>query len=179
MALFGKKKTEDAKDDNLTSDKKKVDDVNKKVNSKKKTDKTSAPKTKEVKSEKTQENKEAESMKDLYEGGKVSKKGAKQEVKKTSSFNYTSTIVKPLVTEKATTLSSESKYVFVVNNKANKIEVKKAVESIYGVKPLDVNIIRMKGKAVSRGRIRGKRKDWKKAVVTLPKGKTIAIYEGV
>jgi large subunit ribosomal protein L23 len=50
---------------------------------------------------------------------------------------------------------------------------------VYKVKPLSVNIVKVKGKKVSRGRISGRRKDFKKAVVTLKKGETISVYEGV
>ncbi|NCN21960.1 50S ribosomal protein L23 [Candidatus Falkowbacteria bacterium] len=89
------------------------------------------------------------------------------------------TLVKPLVTEKAANLSDNGKYAFIVNVNANKIEVAKAVSDVYGVKVEAVNIIKMKGKAVSRGRIKGSRNDFKKAIVTLKKGETIQIYEGV
>ena len=62
---------------------------------------------------------------------------------------------------------------------SNKIEIAKAVEEIYGIKPTAVNVIKTDGKKVRRGKYTGTRKDWKKAMVTLPKGKTINIYEGV
>ena len=62
---------------------------------------------------------------------------------------------------------------------ANKIEIAKAVNDVYGVKPVSVNIIKTKGKKTRSGRVTGKRKDWKKAVVTLKKGESIKIYEGV
>ncbi|MDD5071997.1 MAG: 50S ribosomal protein L23 [Patescibacteria group bacterium] len=88
-------------------------------------------------------------------------------------------LLKPLVTEKATNLGVLNKYVFAVSSKANKIEIAKAVEEVYGIKPVKVNIIKGKGKTIRSGRIFGKRKDWKKAVVALPEGKTIKIYEGV
>lgn len=121
-----------------------------------------------------------QSMKDLYSEEAV-KKSARDKKKKVSS-RYEGAfrvLIKPLVTEKATELVSQNKYSFVVNDSANKIEVSKAVYAVYGVKPLGVNIVSMKGKAVSRGKIKGKRKDWKKAIVTLKKGETIQIYEGV
>jgi len=63
--------------------------------------------------------------------------------------------------------------------KTNKIEVAKAVKEIYGVKPVRVNMIKMAGKQARYGRISGRRKDWKKAIITLPSGQTIKIYEGV
>ncbi|MFA5163371.1 MAG: 50S ribosomal protein L23 [Patescibacteria group bacterium] len=88
-------------------------------------------------------------------------------------------LIKPLVTEKATNLSAQNQYVFMVAPRANKIEVAKAVASVYHVKPLGVNLVNVKGKQVTRGRVRGNRKDWKKAIVTLAAGQTIKMYEGV
>ena len=88
-------------------------------------------------------------------------------------------LVKPLITEKATNLASENKYVFVVSGRANKIEVAKAIKAVYGVKPLKINIVNVSGKKVRRGKISGVRSDWRKAIVTLSKGEAIKIYEGV
>jgi len=87
--------------------------------------------------------------------------------------------LKPLVTEKATNLGVLNKYVFAVSPKANKIEIAEAIEAVYGVKPVSVNVMRAEGKTIRSGRTFGKRKDWKKAIVALPQGKTIKIYEGV
>ncbi|OIO07421.1 50S ribosomal protein L23 [Candidatus Falkowbacteria bacterium CG1_02_41_21] len=88
-------------------------------------------------------------------------------------------LVKPLVTEKATNLGGQNKYVFIVDINANKIEVAKAIDEVYGLNPISVNMVKMKGKQVARGRITGRRKDFKKAIVTLKKGETIQVYEGV
>lgn len=117
---------------------------------------------------------EEKSMKDLYveSAGKESKKGNK------SSLAYR-VLVKPLVTEKATNLGSLNQYAFIVSNSANKIDVAKAISEVYGVQPIKVNIIKVKGKVINRGRVTGKRKDFKKALVTLKKGDSISIYEGV
>ena len=125
--------------------------------------------------------KEPASMKDLYEGKTEGKsKGAKATSSKRKSYSEAyRTLVKPLITEKAATLNSDNKYVFMVANDANKIMVARSIESVYGVKPKQINIISVKGKKTRTGRISGKRKDWKKAIVTLPKGKSIQIYEGV
>jgi large subunit ribosomal protein L23 len=57
--------------------------------------------------------------------------------------------------------------------------VKDAIYRVYGVRPVRVNLIAMKGKAVTFKRIRGKRKDWKKAIVFMPKGQKIEVFEGV
>ena len=133
-----------------------------------------------------------ESMKDLYEDKGTQKakdlpaqaggqdgKMVKEEKKAKKQGNAYRILVKPLVTEKASYLGAQNKYVFEVNKDANKIEITEAVEEVYGVRPVSVNIVRVRGKNVRYGRITGKRKDWKKAIVTLPEGKSINIYEGV
>jgi large subunit ribosomal protein L23 len=88
-------------------------------------------------------------------------------------------LIKPLITEKGTYLNSENKYIFEVAPKANKISISKAIWSLYGVRPVKVNIIKVSGKKVRYGRIKGKTKNWKKAVVTLKSGESISVYEGV
>jgi len=141
----------------------------KKIEDKKKSD---------VKSEKV--NAEAKSMKDLYSAPEISKsKTAKKGEARAAYGNAYKVLLKPLVTEKVSNLGILNKYVFAVATDANKIEVAKAVKEIYGVSPISVNIINRLGKKARYGRISGKRKDWKKAIVTLPKGETIKIYEGV
>jgi large subunit ribosomal protein L23 len=64
-----------------------------------------------------------------------------------------------------------------VASQATKKEISKAVETRYNVKPIKVNVINNLGKAKRLGRIRGKQKDWRKAIITLPKGKSINVYE--
>ena len=88
-------------------------------------------------------------------------------------------IVRPLVTEKSAILSSANTYVFVVTKNANRIAVRSAIKQMYGITPVRVNIQNVPGKWVRFGRSQGKRSDWKKALVTLPKGKTINVHEGV
>lgn len=137
-----------------------------------------------VESAKKEENKS--SMKDLYKEEKTTEvkkpvetkeKVVKSNVKK--SGNAYRVLVKPLITEKASNLGVQNKYVFEVSEGANKIEITKAVNEVYGIQPIAVNIVRVSGKKVRQGRITGKRKNWKKAIITLPQGKTINIYEGV
>lgn len=166
MALFGTKKA-------TTEDTKKTVKPVKAVIKSKETDK---------KAEKNTEKKSTEtSMKDLYSDTAVktvksNKSGAvSQKIAKINKH----ILVKPLVTEKAAHLNELNKYAFIVKIAANKILVAKEVEALYGVKVVAVNLIRMKGKKVSRGKIRGQRSDFKKAIVTLAKGQTIKIYEGV
>jgi large subunit ribosomal protein L23 len=100
-----------------------------------------------------------------------------KKVKKASAISKV--LVRPLVSEKAAHGEAGGKYTFVVTKNANKIEVKKAVKDLYGVMPVRVSVINIEGKRKRFGRIKGKRSDWKKATVTLPKGKTIGIHEGV
>lgn len=88
-------------------------------------------------------------------------------------------IVRPLVTEKAASLAGSNTYVFVVDKRANRIQVRSAIKQMYGITPLRVNIQNVSGKWVRFGRSQGKRSDWKKALVTLPAGKTINVHEGV
>lgn len=124
----------------------------------------------------------APSMKDLYSGETQVVKKAGASKKSTVNVKYQRAheiLIKPLVTEKATNLSTHNQYVFMVASGANKIEIAKAVSSVYHVKPLSINLVNVKGKKVTRGRIRGVRKDWKKAIVTLAAGQTIKMYEGV
>jgi len=89
-------------------------------------------------------------------------------------------IKRPLVTEK-TTLQKEihNKVSFEVDRRANRVEIKKAVENIFEVRVNNVRTVQVKGKVKQRGRIIGKRKDWKKAIVTLMPGERIEFFEGV
>lgn len=82
-------------------------------------------------------------------------------------------LVRHMVTEKATMLEKHGQYLFHVSNDANKPSIMQAVQELYGVRPERVQIITMQGKRVRFGRHYGKRKDWKKAIVLLPKGKTL------
>lgn len=124
---------------------------------------------------KTGAEKEA-TMQELYQDGKKAVKGDKKVNAFARAYDV---LVKPLVTEKASVLASQNKYVFMVNKDTNKVEIAKAINEVYGVYPKAVNVVRSEGKDVRFGRYFGKRKDWKKAIVTLPAGKTIQVYEGV
>jgi len=175
MALFGAKQSTAKKTSKDTSKETKLKDE-------KDVKKTEAVSKETVAKEAKKSEKTETSMKDLYATEVVDKKTTKGGKKTASNSRFDGAfrvLVKPLVTEKATELASANKYVFVVTKASNKIEVAKAVYAVYGVRPVDVNIISMQGKRVSRGRIQGKRKDWKKAIVTLKKGDSIKIYEGV
>ncbi len=88
-------------------------------------------------------------------------------------------IVKPIITEKATSLSPFGQYVFEVPVNANRIEVARAIQTIYGVTPIKVNIMNVSGRDVTYGRSQGRTKNWKKAVITLKEGESITIQDGV
>jgi large subunit ribosomal protein L23 len=87
---------------------------------------------------------------------------------------------RPIVTEKSN-LQSEKlrRYTFEVSTAANKLQIKGAVETIFKVKVLAVNVRHVRGKQRRMGRIQGHTKDWKKATVTLAEGQTIQFFEGV
>lgn len=87
-------------------------------------------------------------------------------------------IRRPVITEESTDLMEEKKYVFEVDPRANKVEVKKAIEEIFDVKVEKVNTMRVKGKVKRYGRYSGRRPERKKAVVTLTEdSKAIEVFE--
>lgn len=88
-------------------------------------------------------------------------------------------IKKPHITEKSAVSQSLNKYTFVVDSRATKTDVKRAIKEMYNVEPVAINMVNVEGKATRRGATTGRRGDYKKALITLPKGKTIAIHEGV
>lgn len=88
-------------------------------------------------------------------------------------------IVRPIVTEKSTLAAERSKYVFEVSDRANKAIIREAVETIFEVNVVQVNVSRARGKWRRFGRSRGRQPDWKKATVTLKAGQTIEIFPGV
>jgi large subunit ribosomal protein L23 len=93
-------------------------------------------------------------------------------------------LVKPIVTEKSNKLTDKGRtYAFRVGRKANKLEIKKAVEAFYGVTVTDVNTVVVPGKAKSRftkaGFISGVKPAYKKAYVTVAEGETIDLYANI
>lgn len=89
-------------------------------------------------------------------------------------------IIKPIITEKSMEDMSFNKYTFVVDKKANKSEIKKAVETIFGVKVEKVNTMNMLGKMKRQGMHSGRRPSWKKAIVKLTDdSKKIEFFEGM
>ena len=94
--------------------------------------------------------------------------------------NIYETIKRPLFTEKGASLKETSNQVlFEVSTSANKQEIKLAVEEIFKVKVDKVATVKVRGKIKSMGRSKGRRPDWKKAIVTLKKGENLDLIEGV
>ncbi|MBN2467589.1 MAG: 50S ribosomal protein L23 [Deltaproteobacteria bacterium] len=88
-------------------------------------------------------------------------------------------IKRPVLTEKTTVQKdSNNKITFEVDRRANKIEIKQAVEKVFKVKVADVQTMMVSGKVKRVGRFSGKRPDWKKAVVSLKAGEQIPFLEG-
>ncbi|MCM1109048.1 MAG: 50S ribosomal protein L23 [Clostridium sp.] len=93
-------------------------------------------------------------------------------------------IIKPLVTEKMTTITEkQNKFGFIVRPEANKLEIKKEVEALYNVTVVAVNTMVYAGKSVSRytkaGLVKGRKNSFKKAIVTLKEGETIDFYSNI
>ncbi len=91
-----------------------------------------------------------------------------------------SVLKKPLITEKGNLMKDElNQITFEVDRKANKIEIKEAVEKIFKVHVVKVHTINLRGKRKRLGRSQGKKPNWKKAIVTLKEGDNIDLFEGV
>ena len=94
-------------------------------------------------------------------------------------FNLLDTIVSPVITEKATTLSEFNKMVFRVHKGASKNSIKKSIEKIFKVNVIKINTINLKGKTkLVRGK-KSSRPGYKKAIVTLKKGQSIDLATGI
>jgi len=94
-----------------------------------------------------------------------------------------SVLKKPLITEKVSTLNESGKYGFIVDKLANKVEIKKEVEKMYGVTVESVNTMRYQGKQKSRYTkskvVTGRTAGYKKAIVTVAEGEVIDFYSGI
>lgn len=86
---------------------------------------------------------------------------------------------RPIDTEKTRRQAEEGRYTFEVDRRANKLQVRRAVEEAFGVDVISVNIMNMPGKRRRFGRHVGRTPSWKKAVVTVASGQRIEIFEGV
>ncbi|MCC2548321.1 50S ribosomal protein L23 [Hymenobacter sp. BT175] len=94
-----------------------------------------------------------------------------------------STLKKPIVTEKATALNEKGQYAFEVERTANKVQIKKEIEQLYGVTVTGISTIRTNGKLKSKftkgGSVSGRRPHGKKAIVTVKEGDVIDFYNGI
>ena len=92
-------------------------------------------------------------------------------------------LIKPILTEKATSTNESGKFSFIVNKNANKIQVKKAIEKTYSVNVLSVNSINVLGKSISKftktGIETGRKPSYKKAIVQLKEGEFIDFYSQI
>jgi large subunit ribosomal protein L23 len=93
-------------------------------------------------------------------------------------------IIKPIITEKMTAQAEEmNRYGFIVDRRADKIQIRVAVENLYGVKVSSVNTMRYGGKTKSRytktGYVQGKTNAYKKAIITLKEGEVIDFYSNI
>ena len=93
-------------------------------------------------------------------------------------MNPADVLLAPVVSEKSYSGLADRKYTFKVHQDAHKTQVRQAVEQLFGVKVLSVNIVKVQAKPKRRGVFNGVRPGWKKAIVQLHEGQTIEIFEG-
>ena len=86
---------------------------------------------------------------------------------------------RPIITEKSTYMQEQGRYVFEVGRNTTKHQVKRAVEEAFDVSVVSVNTMNVQGKRRRLGPRVSKKRDWKKAIVTLAPGSTITLFEGV
>ena len=94
-------------------------------------------------------------------------------------MNYEQILIEPVLSEKANILREQGKYVFKVDPRANKIQIKEAVRRLYNVHPVSCTVMNMGGKPKRLRSKPGYTSSWKKAIVRLPKDEKIGIFEGV
>ncbi len=87
-------------------------------------------------------------------------------------------LIAPVVSEKSYHQITENRYTFKVHPDAHKTQIRQAVEELFDVKVVGVNVVKMKPKPKRRGMIRGTRPGWKKAIVELKAGDRIELFEG-
>ena len=94
------------------------------------------------------------------------------------SLHPNEVLLAPVVSEKSYSLITDRKYTFKVHKNAHKTQVRQAVEELFGVHVVNVNILKVQSKPKRRGLTKGIRPGWKKAIVQLREGDTIEIFEG-
>jgi large subunit ribosomal protein L23 len=88
-------------------------------------------------------------------------------------------LIEPVLSEKANLLREEGKYVFKVDPRANKLQIKEAVAKLFNVHPISCNVMVVAGKPKRQRGRPGRTATWKKAIVRLPKDEKISLFEGV
>ena len=94
-------------------------------------------------------------------------------------MNYEQILIEPVLSEKANILREQGKYVFRVDPRATKIQIKEAVRRLYNVHPVSCNVMVVGGKPKRQRSRPGYTASWKKAIVRLAKDEKISIFEGV
>jgi len=94
------------------------------------------------------------------------------------SLHPNEVLLAPVVSEKSYSFIGANKYTFRVHPNAHKTQVRQAVEELFGVKVINVNVVKVQAKPKRRGMFKGTRPGWKKAIVQLRAGDTIEIFEG-
>lgn len=94
------------------------------------------------------------------------------------SLHPNEVLLAPVVSEKSYSLIGDRKYTFKVHKNAHKTQIRQAVEELFGVQVMGVNIVKVQAKPKRRGMSKGTRPGWKKAIVQLREGQTIEIFEG-
>jgi large subunit ribosomal protein L23 len=94
-------------------------------------------------------------------------------------INYEAVLIEPVLSEKANILREEGKYVFKVDPRASKIDIKEAVRRLFNVHPISCTVMRVGGKPKRQRNRAGLTSSWKKAIVRLAKDEKIGLFEGV
>jgi len=94
-------------------------------------------------------------------------------------MTYEQILIEPVLSEKANVLREQGKYVFRVDPRATKLQIKEAVRRLYKVNPISCNIMVVGGKPKRLRSRPGYTSSWKKAIIRLPKDEKIGIFEGV
>jgi large subunit ribosomal protein L23 len=94
------------------------------------------------------------------------------------SLHPNEVLLAPVVSEKSYSLIEDNKYSFRVHPNAHKTQIRQAVEQLFEVHVVSVNVSKVKSKPKRRGMVQGRRPGWKKAIVQVREGETIEIFEG-
>ena len=164
MGLFGKKKLD------KKADPEKLKKAGHQSPKDEKVKEGSEPKVKAAKKKKSESEK-------TKKADDQSSKNEKNKVVPTVTGDAYKVLVRPIVTEKSSKMAKDGKYVFAVSMESNKIGIKQAVKAVYGVDPVSVQVMRILGKPVKNRYGYGRRKHWRKAIVTLKSGQSIDVFK--